>query len=475
MNLASLFGAAGAGFKGYDEDQQEAAQKALLARNQQAQDEDRINRLAMAGFRPRVQPNPALNAALPPVTPQGGPSAPLDAALNAPKAPISTPMGPPSGPTATVTTANGPQTMDFDYDSSPEGLKERRDRAKELADQARQAALAKQKADEAEAVRVATQRRAYGSIQKYYKDDPSAQADFDPNANDYVKSFADLESQDRDTKKQIAVAKAQAAAQVAAADRAAQNENNKIREGKDAQGNTTYTRYDPATKTMVPITGVQPGAKGGLGGGGQMSGMTMQVLNRLGMSAKDIRASIQQMNDYETDPNGLAAVTPEMATKAQVATAQAPSENHGLLSTVNNAAGAFMTSKAQKAMADNTDLQRYRTYLFNKQRVGLAFGETLPRVNQEIIKMESMMSGGDLSQNPDLLKAIQERREYGASQLESMLGNMPGGGKVTAPTVSTQPHPQTGFSDAQVLEAKNAGAKTGADVRAYWAQRGVNP
>lgn len=188
-------------------------------------------------------------------------------------------------------------------------------------------------------------------------------------------------------------------------------------------GQTVKAWADPRTH-QITVTDQSALNKGG--GGGAMSGMTMQVLNRLGMSAKDIRASIQQMNDYENDPNGLAAVTPGMATAAQVATSQSPSENKGALSTLNNAAGSWMSSNAQKAMADDPALQRYRTYLFNKQRVGLAFGETLPRVNQEIIKMESQMSGGDLSQNPTLLKAIQDRREYGASQLESMLGNMPG-------------------------------------------------
>lgn len=270
MNLSSIASALGAGFKGYGEDQQEATQNARNQRILDAEDEDRLNRLKLAGFVPSVTPSPQLNSALNaagPTPTTGGPSAglgasasPLDVALSAqPKAPPATP----SVPTATVTTANGPQNLTFDYDSSPQGQQERRQRAEEAQKAQEAAALAKQKADEANQIRQAAQTRAYGNIKTYFADDPLAKAPFDADANDYVTAFADMDKQDRDTKAEIAKTKAQLDA-----------ENNKIRDSTDKEtGETTYSRYNPKLDRMVPILGAQPTPKaGGFAGGGAATG-----------------------------------------------------------------------------------------------------------------------------------------------------------------------------------------------------------
>lgn len=416
MNLSSVASALGAGFQGYDQDQQEATRKALVARQQSDQDEDRVNRMIAMGYHPVAPPtNPALSAALGPATgttpgmTPGGPSAPLDAALTA----AATPTAPNVPANVTVTTAAGPQHMAFDYDSSPQGQQERKKRTQELEDQTRQQALAKQKAGEAEALRVAAQTRAYGSIQKYYPTDPSATADFDPNANDYVKSFADLEQTDRETNAEIAKAKAQGVAQQGVIARQADADARKILpNGTDpTTGQPAYVRYDPKTDRMIPIPGSQPTAKA------EASAAQMAA------AKANLESAIANMNDFEGKlKTGDASYSPEDATLAALAsspTANTASGIQGVSSEVSNRALA-------KIQQDNPDLYRYIT---NKKYVAEAILNTHKRPNQTQYDIEQELSGAGPTDDPTT-PGYSTQIDMGAQRRQRMYQDVFGGGSV---------------------------------------------
>lgn len=166
MDFQDIARVLGAATGGYAQDQETELKRKALARSQGVQDEDRLNRALQAGYRP-TGPMAAQATKLDALAPtfeamSTAPSAPgsemlpgmqgrggMMQALAAAAKERANAMNPANVPQMTVTTANGPQSLAFDYESSPTGLAERKQRAKELQDQARQTAVDAQKAQEA--------------------------------------------------------------------------------------------------------------------------------------------------------------------------------------------------------------------------------------------------------------------------------------------------------------------------------------
>ena len=474
MNLSSVASALGAGYEGYGVDQQEALRKATLQKQQDDADQDRMNRLLMAGYRPQTTPNPALNAALSGATGQGNiplqtgmtggttpAPKPLDAALAraaaspaTPSAPMGQPAPPPGPAPLTITTrTGGPQTLAFDYDSSPEGMKERRDRAKEVEETTRQQTLAKQKADEAQTEHLAAQTRAFGSLKRYFPTDPSAQQPFDAANNDYVKSFNDLETQDRATRGQIAASDAAAKSQTALAERQATLENGKIRESEDPITHVkTYSRFDPATNTMVPIAGAAP--KNTAAGSAQNA-------PQMAAAKANLESAMTNMTAFENKLKaGQATYSPEDATLASLASSPTANTAGGVMGGVSAEISNRALAKLQQS---NPDLWQYVT---NKKYVAEAILNTHKRPNQTQYEIEQELSGAGPTSDATT-EGYGKQIDMGASRRQRMYQDVFGG---STPNASGTPSGNGAGKNTQRAARWDALVASGMDKASATAQ-----
>lgn len=305
----------------------------------------------------------------------------------------------------------------MDPSKTPEALQEQRmykqqqlmtDRANQVEQQRVQAAQAledqrtKAAADAAAATRQAAitaatnkQKGDYATLKAEYGNDPLSKLAFDPNT-DYTSALANARAVGMQAKALAAT----------------------------AQGSWTPTQFtDPNTGAPVLLntktgetrigTGLQ-GKQPGTGGAG--GGMQLLAEGRLGFSFNDLKNTIADMTAKENDPAFRAKLT--AFTKGQMAAAQTTpnSEAHGMTGVIGNFGGQYLAGKA----GENLDPE-LRQYMLDKMRVGLAFTESMPRPQQQLLHIEQGLSGMDVNWDPGSVAAVQQRRLTGYQVLGSLM------------------------------------------------------
>lgn len=163
--------------------------------------------------------------------------------------------------------------------------------------------------------------------------------------------------------------------------------------------------------------GTPKGAAAGTKPGSAQSAMALQ---RLGMSLGDVESAISEMDKFENDPKMRAKLTAYQQAAGSASQVVPDDHAHGLMGVLNNAAGSLASSAARKTL--DPDLQQY---IRNRQRVGLAFTEALPRPNQALLGMEKGLSGIDAGGFSDpIIADVQARRKMGAAQLRAAISTL---------------------------------------------------
>jgi hypothetical protein len=177
------------------------------------------------------------------------------------------------------------------------------------------------------------------------------------------------------------------------------------------------TIYAGKNKGPAALTDTGVGKPSGGAGG---SAQTAMALQRLGMSAGDVEHAITEMEVFENDPQMRAKLTSAQQAMGSASQVTPDDHAHGMLGVLNNAGGSLVSSAARAGM--DKDLQRY---MRNKQLVGLAFTEALPRPNQALLGMEKGLSGIDAGGFTDpIIADVQSRRRMGLQQLRTALGTL---------------------------------------------------
>ncbi len=134
----------------------------------------------------------------------------------------------------------------------------------------------------------------------------------------------------------------------------------------------------------------------------QTPALMIATMNRLGLSEGDISAAIEQMDKAENDPEFRRQLTVWNKMKSAAATTKQDEHATGALGVINNMIGAGISGAAQQSLRDFPALS---TYLRNKEVVGTAATEILPRPNQQLLQIEKGLSGIDINWNPDHRRA----------------------------------------------------------------------
>ena len=154
------------------------------------------------------------------------------------------------------------------------------------------------------------------------------------------------------------------------------------------------------------------------------------------MSLADVEAANKRMTTMENDPAFQQKLT--VANQATMNAADVKPDIHasGLLGALNNAGGSLVSGVAQRHL--NTTDPDLNTYRRDKELVGTALTEVLPRPNQQLLQIEKGLSGLDVGWNPAIMGAVQNRRAQGVMQLRNALSALQQG-RGGAPVVNTPP------------------------------------
>ncbi len=160
----------------------------------------------------------------------------------------------------------------------------------------------------------------------------------------------------------------------------------------------------------------------------QTPALMIATMNRLGLSEGDISAAIEQMDKAENDPEFRKQLTVWNKMKSAAATTKQDEHATGATGVINNMLGAGVSGAAQQSLRDFPALS---TYLRNKEVVGTAATEILPRPNQQLLQIEKGLSGIDINWNPDLITDVQSRRHRMRDMLHASLQATPLGAATT--------------------------------------------
>ncbi len=201
----------------------------------------------------------------------------------------------------------------------------------------------------------------------------------------------------------------------------------------DADGHPTFGEYDKHAHTIraVDSSGLTPKVAGA---GGQTSAQAALAMQRLGMSLADVKAAHDRMTAAENDPEFRKLLTTGNQAGMNAADVKPDIHASGLMGALNNAGGSLVSGLAQTHLDP-----RLNTYRRDKETVGTALTEVLPRPNQQLLQIEKGLSGIDAGWNPDLTAAAQARRAQGIVQLQNALDQLQAGRGGTAPHPATAP------------------------------------